>query len=101
MTVESDRLERTIGVVLRAGVTISSICLAAGLIMAIVRGPGPADTLLAAGVIILLATPVARVLISIVEYVREHDWTFVVLTAIVLIELMASAVAALVFNRRV
>jgi len=101
MTVESDRLERTIGIVLRAGVTISSICLAAGLIMAIVQGPGPADILLAAGVVILLATPVARVLISIVEYVREHDWTFVVLTAIVLIELMASAVAALVFNRRV
>jgi uncharacterized membrane protein len=101
MTVESDRLERTIGIALRAGVTISSICLAAGLIMAIVQGPGLADILLAAGVVILLATPVARVLISIVEYAREHDWTFVVLTAIVLIELMASAVAALVFNRRV
>lgn len=101
MTVESDRLERTIGIVLRAGVTISSICLAAGLIMAIVQGPGTADILLAAGVVILLATPVARVLISIVEYVRERDWTFVVLTTIVLIELMASAVAALVFNRRV
>src|SRR4051812_38849051 len=101
MTVESDRLEHTIGIALRAGVTISSICLGAGLILALVRGPGTADVLLAAGVVILLATPVARVLISIIEYVREHDWTFVVLTAIVLIELMASAVAALVFNRRV
>jgi uncharacterized membrane protein len=101
VTAESDRLERIIGVVLRAGVTISSICLAAGLIMTLVENAAAADLLLRAGVIILLATPVARVLISIVEYAREHDWTFVVLTAIVLMELMASAVAALVFNRRV
>jgi uncharacterized membrane protein len=101
VTAESDRLERTIGIALRAGVTISSICLAIGLLLALMGNAGSADMLLRAGVIILLATPVARVIISIVEYVREHDWTFVVLTAIVLMELMASAVAALVFNRRV
>ncbi len=101
MTAESDRLERTIGIVLRAGVTISSICLAIGLALTMAGNADAADLLLRAGVIILLATPVARVIISIVEYIREHDWTFVVLTAIVLMELMASAVAALVFNRRV
>jgi uncharacterized membrane protein len=103
MTADSDaaRLERTIGIVLRAGVMTSSICLAAGLVVSLAGGARAADLLLHAGVIILLATPVARVLISIVEYVRERDWPFVVLTAIVLVELMASAVAALAFNRRV
>jgi uncharacterized membrane protein len=103
MTAESDayRLERTIGIVLRVGVTTSSICLAVGLVVALAGGARAADLLLRAGVIILLVTPVARVLISIVEYVREQDWVFVALTAIVLVELMASAVAALVFNRRV
>ena len=36
---------------------------------------------------------------AIAEYVAERDWRFVALTAIVLIELLASAVAALVFNK--
>jgi uncharacterized membrane protein len=49
---------------------------------------------------VLLATPVARVLVSVVEYSMVRDWPFVTLTVIVLIELMASALAALVFNRK-
>ena len=95
-------LERIIGVVLRAGVATSSTCLAVGLVLSLATGGGAAATvLLHAGIIILLATPVARVIVSIVQYVSEHDWTFATLTIIVLVELMASAVAALVFNRRI
>ena len=93
------RLEETIGVVLRAGVMASSVALAAGLLLQFMNAPG-AQWLLHAGVVALLATPVARVVVSIAEYVRERDWTFVTLTAIVLAELLASAVAALVFNKR-
>jgi uncharacterized membrane protein len=93
------RLENTIGLVLRAGVVASSIALAAGLALELMDVPG-APWLLNAGIVMLLATPVARVIVSIVEYIRERDWTFATLTAIVLAELLASAVAALVFNER-
>jgi uncharacterized membrane protein len=96
------KLEPTIATVLRAGVTLSSACLALGLIVSIVSGHDePSRILLHVGIIILLATPVARVVVSIVQYVSVRDWTFAALTTIVLIELLASAVAALVFNRRV
>ena len=101
MTDTAARLERVIAIVLRAGMTTSSICLAAGLVLAFAGPAAGADLLLHGGIIILLATPVARVLISIVEYVRQRDWRFAALTALVLMELMASAAAALVFNRRV
>jgi uncharacterized membrane protein len=94
------RLERTIGIVLRVGVTASSIALAAGLILSLLDAPG-SQWLLHIGILTLLATPVARVVVSIAEYAAERDWTFVALTAIVLVELLASAVAALVFNTRV
>jgi len=94
------RLERTIGLVLRVGVTVSSVALAAGLILSLLGAPG-AQLLLTGGILTLLVTPVARVVVSIVEYAAERDWTFVMLTAIVLVELLASAVAALVFNKRV
>jgi uncharacterized membrane protein len=93
------RLERTIGLVLRVGVTASSIALAAGLILSLLDAPG-AQVLLNIGILTLLATPVTRVLVSIAEYAGDRDWTFVTLTAIVLVELLASAIAALVFNKR-
>ena len=59
-----------------------------------------AELLLNVGVIVLLVTPVVRVLVSIADYTSERDWGFVMLTAVVLVELAASAVAALMFNRR-
>jgi uncharacterized membrane protein len=52
-------------------------------------------------VILLLVTPVARVIVSIGQFASARDWTFMGLTIVVLVELMASAAAALVFNRRV
>jgi uncharacterized membrane protein len=100
-TTAGERLERIIGVVLRAGVTISSVSLAAGLVLEMLGGPAAAAAAapLHVGIIVLLATPVARVIVSIVQYANERDWAFVALTSIVLVELMASAVAALVFNK--
>ena len=94
-------LERSVGFVLRAGVLASSACLAIGLGLALVTGEhGAAIALLHTGVILLLITPVARVIVSIGQFASAGDWTFTGLTVIVLIELMASAVAALVFNKR-
>jgi uncharacterized membrane protein len=95
------RLEAIIGVVLRVGVMTSSACLLAGLALSFIPAVGPrASWLLDIGIIVLLATPLARVVVSIVEYVSERDWMFATLTIIVLLELMASAVAALAFNKR-
>ncbi len=94
------RLERVIGIVLRTGVMVSTVCLGVGLVLSLL-GTGPSALIvLDIGVVVLLATPVVRVVVSIVEYASGRDWAFVGLTAIVLVELAASAVAALMFNRR-
>ena len=95
------KLERSIRSVLRAGVNASSICLGLGLILSLTGGAdAAANMLLQIGVLVLLATPVARVLVSVVEYAQQRDWKFTLLTLVVLVELLAGAVAALVFNRR-
>ena len=95
------RLEQSIGGVLRAGVITSSICLGAGLVLTLMGiATTVASLLLHSGVIALLATPVIRVLVSISEYAQQRDWKFTLLTLVVLVELLASAVAALLFNRR-
>jgi uncharacterized membrane protein len=94
-------LERAVGFVLRAGVVLSSACLVLGLAAVLTLGDGTvARVLLHTGIVILLGTPVARVIVSTVQYTLARDWQFATLTAIVLIELLASAVAALVFNRK-
>jgi uncharacterized membrane protein len=98
---QTARLERVIGLVLRGGVVVSSVCLMAGLVLSLAGVEPAATVLLNAGIIVLLATPVSRVVVSTVEYVVERDWPFATLTFIVLLELVASAVAALVFNRRI
>lgn len=90
-----DTLEVLLGRVLGAGVMFSTIALAAGLVAALVVKTGRlTNALLTTGVLMLIATPVARVVVSSITYVRRRDWTFAVLTLIVLAELIASIVAA-------
>jgi len=50
------------------------------------RGRG----LIQLGLLLLIATPVARVVFSLVAFMRERDRTYVVLTAFVLLLLLAS-----------
>jgi uncharacterized membrane protein len=89
------RLEVMIGEVLRFGTIASSTLFAVGLVMTLTDYRREfARLLLGAGLIILIATPAARVLISVIEYIRERDWVFVVLTLIVLLALGGSVVAA-------
>ena len=59
---------------------------AAGIVRAAFGGDRAAVIQL--GVVILIATPVARVLLSLLVFARERDATYVVVTAIVLIVLL-------------
>jgi uncharacterized membrane protein len=42
------------------------------------------------GLLVLLATPVARVAVSIIAFALERDWRYVVITSIVLVILLVS-----------
>ena len=87
------RLERILGHLLGIGVAASSLCLGAGLLMTFAGASAAiAGALLTAGIVMLLATPVARVGVSTVGYASRRDWVFVVLTLVVFAELLASIV---------
>jgi uncharacterized membrane protein len=77
-------LELKLGRLLFAGVTTSALCLTAGLVMALagVR-PAAANLILTTGLVILMITPIARVVASLVVYVRLRDWFFVATTILV------------------
>jgi uncharacterized membrane protein len=53
-----------------------------GVVAAALQGRG--DALIQLGLLCLIATPIARVLMSLFAFLRQRDWTYVVITAIVL-----------------
>jgi uncharacterized membrane protein len=92
----TDRLERWLGKILTAGVVASTCLLAAGLLLQLLDvEPGVSAALTRAGLIVLMATPVARVVVSVVEYALERDWLFATLTTTVLIILLGSLAVSL------
>jgi uncharacterized membrane protein len=92
----TDRLERWLGKVLTAGVLASTGLLAAGLLLQLLgAASGTAAALTNAGLIALMATPVARVVVSVIEYSLERDWLFMTLTTTVLIILLGSLVVSM------
>ena len=81
----SQRLELLLGRVLHWGAVSSTTLLAVGLLLQLADGqPGLSAQLTRAGLIVLMATPVARVVVSVVDYARQRDWTFLALTGGVL-----------------
>ena len=91
-----ERLEVLLGRVLLGGVLLSSACLAAGLILWMSGAyRDTASQLLAVGLIVLMATPIMRVVVSLVEYLRMRDWLFAATTIVVLAVLMAAVAVAL------
>jgi uncharacterized membrane protein len=114
--IQDTDLERVIGNMLRYGVlTASLIVLAGGIVYLIrhgtevpqygqfkgepdiMRRPGPmwrailngrGRPLIALGLLVLIATPIARIICSIVGYLLEKDWLYTVITAIVLVVIL-------------
>jgi uncharacterized membrane protein len=89
------RLETEIARLLTVGNALSTGVLVAGLGLWIAVGPaGPASALLHLGLILLMGTPIARVVLSCLVSVQKRDWFLASATFAVLIVLAASMIAA-------
>ncbi len=116
-----ERLDRTIGHLLRAGVVISAVVVLAGGWLyvthhthetpdrrtfrgepaelthpaGIVRAACAGDDLgvIALGLLLLIATPVARVALAAYGFLREHDWLYTAVAGFVLVVLVVSLAA--------
>jgi uncharacterized membrane protein len=118
---EEEHLELMLGRLLRIGVTIAAATVAAGAIWFLARhgqelpdyhrfhenadnspglravldgiAAGRSRSLIQAGLLLLIATPVARVAFSLIAFARARDYMYVAVTAIVLSVLMFSLTA--------
>jgi uncharacterized membrane protein len=89
------RFERTLVRAMLAGVWISSILLTAGLgllLFSRAASSSASDDLLLWGLVVLMATPVLRVLLSIAEAIRQRDW-FWLWTTVAVAVILAGTVA--------
>ncbi len=84
MTTAGDRLYGAVYKALLVGMTVSNVLFALGILMSLFwRTSNPTPVLVAATVILIL-TPIARVAVSLVTFVMERDYRFVVITGTVL-----------------
>lgn len=109
-------IERSVSTILRAGVVLSGAVVLAGGVYFLVRHGNellhfqtfmgqpeidrvPHEIVIAAvhlrarsviqlGALLLIATPIVRVGVSLVDFAFERDWTYVAITAIVFVLLM-------------
>jgi uncharacterized membrane protein len=116
-----ERVELFMGRLLRAGVSAAAAVVAAGGLVYLMRHGGepaefrsfrgePEDLrtlpgivreaaqshargLIQAGVVLLIATPVTRVVFSVYAFARQRDWVYVVITLIVLAVLAYSVLS--------
>ncbi len=79
----------------RVAVVATTALLAAGLGVWVVRGPGPAELLLDAGLIALMLTPVLRLATTLAVDIRRRDALAVAITLAVCVILGAGLVFAL------
>jgi uncharacterized membrane protein len=114
-------IEHMVAALLRAGVIISGSVVAAGgiyflvrhggeatdyqvfkmlpadvrLVPEIVRGAmdGKSSSIIQTGILLLIATPIARVAVSLVGFALEHDRKYVLITLIVLAVLLYSLIS--------
>ena len=88
-------LEHRLGRLLTFGTRVTTGMLALGLAMtfAFPSSP-PTHALLTIGLLVLLVTPVARVVVSVLGFLRARDWWFALYTGAVLALLLISFAAA-------
>lgn len=71
-------LEALLGRLMLAGVVTSAACLCVGVVLFLVSGGDRLTaSILTLGLIVLMATPVLRVAVAVIESIRMHDWFFV------------------------
>lgn len=91
-----ERLEVRLGRLLTVGSTVSTGLLAVGVgAWLVARDAAIVGPVVNVGLLILMATPIARVVASVAGFAWQREWRYVAMTAAVLATLAASVLVAL------
>ncbi|QWV92435.1 DUF1634 domain-containing protein [Geomonas oryzisoli] len=77
-------IELVLARLLRLGSLVAAALLAVGIALMVLGHTGLAPKLITAGLLVLLGTPVLRVVAAAVIFVKERDWHFALFSFVVL-----------------
>ena len=95
MTGDADPIVARLGRVLMWGNLVSTVMLVIGAVVFIAGSSAIGIAFFRAGLVTLLATPIARVLVAIGGFISSHDFRWAGMSSIVLLVLIGSVVVAL------
>ncbi|GFO68116.1 hypothetical protein GMLC_16950 [Geomonas limicola] len=87
-----DAIELVLARLLRLGSLVAAALLAVGLAAMVAGLSVIAPKLITAGLLVLLGTPILRVVTAAVIFIRERDWYFAFFCAVVLVALATGIV---------
>lgn len=79
-----DAIEMVLARLIWSGSIIAAVLLTAGIVLMLTSSSALATKFISAGIITLMATPVARVVAAGLIFTRERDWLFAIFCAVVL-----------------
>jgi uncharacterized membrane protein len=88
------RMEERLGGVLSVGTIVSTALFGSGLVLWLAGPRALALRVLHAGLVVLIATPVGRVIVSTIGFAVHRDWQMVAMTSLVLVSLALSLLVA-------
>ena len=94
-TPESERIERVLARVLNSGTWVACVVIAAGLLLSLVPAWKLSPTgsqVVTAGITLLILLPVLRVVLMLLLFLKERDYHFAAIAALVLAILFAGFV---------
>ena len=88
-------LEALLGRLMLAGVITSAVSLGIGVVLFLSGHAGQATAyMLMLGLLVLMATPMLRVAVAVIESIRMQDWFFIATTLAVLLLLSLTLILA-------
>lgn len=86
---EVEAIEMVLARLLRAGSLSAAVLLAAGIVLMLLGQTVVAPKLITAGLLVLLGTPVMRVVVAAYIFIREKEWHFAFFSIVVLCAMAA------------
>lgn len=91
----TDLLERWIAAILRSGILLSAFLLIVGLVVwSAAAHASSASSFMYAGLVVLMLTPFFRVTATVIVFIIEREWKFVLVALLILFMLVSEVVIA-------
>ena len=90
--IKPSRIESLLARLLNVGTWVASIVIAGGLALSLLNQPTPlplATQLITAGIVLFILLPILRVILMFTIYLRDRDYQFAVVAAVVLLIIFA------------